>query len=257
MPKTPIQRLSYPSIENVVWLAHNFEVLPSWIDHELAKGYMLTDIYEGLLERQRGGSYERFMQLRYDGAFELKHRKKRVAPVVVAAVRAAPVVVSAARAAAPAIVKTARTASTAVVNATKATVSYVKDVGKSASSYINNAAKSTKEFFTGPSQPAPSAVRVTSSIKKSNHLVNHAEKLSKRHDEQRQINHLTKELFKGNSNPGTGNRYLGFGRVHEARTSSGARLYFQNTRGGFDIVAKSTKDNQKEVIKELRRMYGN
>ncbi|GAC42346.1 hypothetical protein, partial [Paenibacillus popilliae] len=173
------QRLAYPTVENVLVLSQMFDVLPSWVQSELAKGYLLTDIYEGLRERQQGGSYESFMALRYKGAFELKQRQKRVAPVVVAAVRAAPVVVSAARAAAPAIVKTARTASTAAVNATKATVSYVKDVGKSASSYINNVAKSTKEFFTGPSQPAQSTVQVTSSINKSNNLVRNAEKLSK------------------------------------------------------------------------------
>ncbi|GAC44064.1 hypothetical protein PPOP_3465, partial [Paenibacillus popilliae ATCC 14706] len=109
----------------------------------------------------------------------------------------------------------------------------------------------------GPSQPAQSTVQVTSSINKSNNLVRNAEKLSKRHDEQRQINHLTQQLFKGNSNPGMGNTSLRFGGIHEARTVNGARLYFQNTRDGFNIVAKSTKKNQDEVISELRRMYGN
>ncbi|GAC44044.1 hypothetical protein PPOP_3444, partial [Paenibacillus popilliae ATCC 14706] len=109
----------------------------------------------------------------------------------------------------------------------------------------------------GPSQPAQSTVQVTSSINKSNNLVRNAEKLSKDHKQQGQINHLTRQLFNGNSNPGKGNTSLRFGGIHEARTQSGARLYFQNTRHGFNIVAKSTKDNQKEVIRELRRMYGN
>ncbi|GAC43864.1 hypothetical protein [Paenibacillus popilliae] len=49
----PIEKLSYPTIENVLWLAHKFEVSPSWIQHELTQGYLLPDIYEGLLERQR------------------------------------------------------------------------------------------------------------------------------------------------------------------------------------------------------------
>lgn len=65
------------NVQDVAWLSQKFKVSQGWIYQELSKGYLLDDIYEGLLERQQGGSYEAFMHSRYAYAFDPKVRKKR------------------------------------------------------------------------------------------------------------------------------------------------------------------------------------
>jgi hypothetical protein len=93
----------------------------------------------------------------------------------------------------------------------------------------------------------------TSLIHNNKALVRHAKDAGKSHQES--LDRLTNELAKGNINPGINTRYL-FGSIYEARSVDGARVYFRNNSSNIEIVAKSTKSNQKAVINILRDMYG-
>lgn len=104
-----------------------------------------------------------------------------------------------------------------------------------------------------PGRPGGSAgITVVSHIKDSRALVRAAEALEGR--AQADINRLLARLLQGNLSPGLGNRYL-FGGIIEARAQSGARLYFRYRDNVIEILAKSTKHDQGEVISILRGLY--
>ncbi len=95
---------------------------------------------------------------------------------------------------------------------------------------------------------------ITSAIKNDNLLVKAAQAAGKRH--QQSLDNLVGQLAKGNLKPGIGTRNV-FGNVMEARAKDGARVYFRTGRdGSVEILAKSTKANQEQVINRLREMYG-
>jgi putative component of toxin-antitoxin plasmid stabilization module len=72
---------------------------------------------------------------------------------------------------------------------------------------------------------------------------------------QQSIDHLTAELAKGNVNPGIGSRFL-FKGIFEARARGGARVYFRNVGSDLiEILAKSTKHTQDQVIRILQELY--
>jgi putative component of toxin-antitoxin plasmid stabilization module len=69
------------------------------------------------------------------------------------------------------------------------------------------------------------------------------------------IDRLTAQLAKGNLNPGIGTKFLGNG-IFEARARDGARVYFRNAADNtIEILAKSTKATQDQVIRVLQQMY--
>jgi len=76
---------------------------------------------------------------------------------------------------------------------------------------------------------------------------------------RKEANNLIKQLHLGNMNPGKGSKAVkGLKGVYEARgTTEGARVYFRNTSDGVEIVGYSNKDNQIQVINELKKIYGN
>jgi putative component of toxin-antitoxin plasmid stabilization module len=94
--------------------------------------------------------------------------------------------------------------------------------------------------------------RVVSRIRESRALVRAAETLEGR--AQADVNTLVVRLAEGNMNPGIGNRYL-FNGVMEARAESGARVYFRSSGNVVEILGKSTKHNQQQVINVLERLY--
>ncbi|MGZ7442370.1 polymorphic toxin-type HINT domain-containing protein [Paenibacillus sp. TH7-28] len=98
-------------------------------------------------------------------------------------------------------------------------------------------------------------VNVISNIK-DKRLVKAAEKMGENKRIQSEADALVTRLQQGNTNPGKGNNSLGFGGIHELRGDNGARVYFRNTSNGVEIVAKSSKANQDEVIRVLRDLYG-
>jgi hypothetical protein len=72
---------------------------------------------------------------------------------------------------------------------------------------------------------------------------------------QTSIDGLTAKLASGNMNPGIGTKHL-FGSIFEARARDGARVYFRNAgEHGLEILAKSTKDTQAQVIRILQQLY--
>ncbi len=97
-------------------------------------------------------------------------------------------------------------------------------------------------------------------------LERYASKLSG--EVQRSIDTLTRELAKGNLNPGIGTKHL-FDGIFESRARNGARVYWRSvareTTEGVDgavdaaieILGKSDKSNQSAVIRLLESTYGN
>ncbi|WP_430112229.1 polymorphic toxin-type HINT domain-containing protein [Paenibacillus sp. B1-33] len=57
--------LNPQDIITVSSVAEKFQVDGDWVYGEVTKGYLLHHIYEGLLEKQRGGSYEQYMNRLY------------------------------------------------------------------------------------------------------------------------------------------------------------------------------------------------
>jgi hypothetical protein len=94
--------------------------------------------------------------------------------------------------------------------------------------------------------------RISSLIHADNALVKFAEAAGK--SNQRSLDHLVAELGRGNLNPGIGTKNV-FGKVFEARARDGARVYFRQGEHGVEILAKSNKANQEQVIRKLRDLY--
>lgn len=134
--------LTDPNSQNISWVAQKFGVLEDWIHNELAKGYTLPHMYEGLLEKQQGRSYEVFMQLRYPHTSERKSRQKRNPILVRGVVAVGGVVV---RVSKPLVDDAVRAAKPYVNNAVKATVNFTKnvadDVAQGAKSMYQNITK--------------------------------------------------------------------------------------------------------------------
>jgi hypothetical protein len=98
-------------------------------------------------------------------------------------------------------------------------------------------------------------IEIKSRIKEDPALVRFAEEAGKDQKIQRDLNSLIEKLRLKNKFPGTGTKTL-FKDVKEARTRSGARVYFRERGGKIEILAKSNKKNQTSVIKILRKKYG-
>jgi RHS repeat-associated protein len=128
--------------------------------------------------------------------------------------------------------------------------------------YISGKAESNSELFLflfggleikGGEALGGGAARLISRISESPSLIRAAGELEGAM--QTSIDRLTAKLAQGNLNPGIGNRFL-FNGIFEARARDGARVYFRNIgSGAIEILAKSTKRTQAQVIKALERLY--
>jgi putative component of toxin-antitoxin plasmid stabilization module len=97
------------------------------------------------------------------------------------------------------------------------------------------------------------SVKIVSRIAKSPALKRAAARLAG--GVQVSVDRLTAQLAKGNMNPGIGTKYL-FGGIFEARARDGARVYFRNAgEKVIEILGKSTKETQKQVIRALEDLY--
>jgi RHS repeat-associated protein len=104
-----------------------------------------------------------------------------------------------------------------------------------------------------PAVPSPG---VRSSVNRDPGLTRFAEEAGKNQDVQRSLDDIVEKLGKGNLSPGTGTRPV-FGNILEARAANGARVYFRVGRdGGVEVLAKSSKANQPQVIQRLKEIYG-
>jgi RHS repeat-associated protein len=105
----------------------------------------------------------------------------------------------------------------------------------------------------GAEEMASGAARLISRISESPALRRIASKLEG--EVQSSIDHLTAQLAKGNMNPGIGSRFL-FNGIFAARARDGARVYFRNLgKEGIEVLAKSTKQTQDQVIRVLQELY--
>ena len=68
------------------------------------------------------------------------------------------------------------------------------------------------------------------------------------------IDKLTAQLAKGNLNPGIGTKNL-FGNISYARARDGARVFFRKAGDTIEILAKSSKKNEAQVIRKLENLY--
>jgi hypothetical protein len=104
---------------------------------------------------------------------------------------------------------------------------------------------------------AEGGFRITSSIKNDAALVRAAEKAANNETVQRGLDALTAQLEKGNLNAGLGTKAIqGTSGIIELRGAGGARLYIRQVgANAYDIVAKSSKANQRVVIQQLQRLY--
>ncbi|MFI1465718.1 hypothetical protein [Streptomyces wuyuanensis] len=98
-------------------------------------------------------------------------------------------------------------------------------------------------------------VCVTSALGKKSRLATLAEEATKNQDVQREMNSLINKLIAGNDQPGKGSKALSHG-IRYLRGQKGARLFFREVNGGFEIIGKSDKDKEPNVIKELLKVYG-
>jgi len=73
---------------------------------------------------------------------------------------------------------------------------------------------------------------------------------------QRDIDHLTNELNKGNTRPGIGSAHL-FGNVYYLRGRNGGRVFYRSGADGegYELLAKASKANEGKVIRKLQRLY--
>jgi RHS repeat-associated protein len=94
--------------------------------------------------------------------------------------------------------------------------------------------------------------KIVSSIGKDAGLVRMAEQAGK--SVQRSLDNLVGQLAKGNLNPDIGTKNV-FGNVFEARSRDGARVYFRQGKNGVEVLGKSDKNNQEQVIKRLKELY--
>jgi len=98
-------------------------------------------------------------------------------------------------------------------------------------------------------------VSLRSIIKEDNGLVREAEDAGNNQRVQVEIDHLTGELSKGNTNAGLGTSKL-FGNISYLRGRNGARVFYRPAGEGYEILAKSSKDNEPQVINKLIDRYG-
>lgn len=134
-------------------------------------------------------------------------------------------------------------------------VSQITDKGLSGTGNGSKAGAAVELASVLPIVKAARAVAtpVKSLIKADSFLVKAAESAGK--SVQKSLDGLVSQLSKGNMNPGIGTKHL-FSGIFEARARDGARVYFRQTEGGgIEVVAKSSKQNQEQVIGRLKDMY--
>lgn len=99
---------------------------------------------------------------------------------------------------------------------------------------------------------------ISSSIKEHPSLLRLTEDAVRDEAVEREMNHLIRELSKGNFEAGLGHPgHIEGTKVHYLRGRNGARLYYQKKgEKGYQIVAKSAKGrNQEQVINKIKEIY--
>lgn len=98
---------------------------------------------------------------------------------------------------------------------------------------------------------------LTTALESHPRLLRLAEEARKNERVKRELDHLKKELGKGNLEAGLGHP----GHIHGTPVSylrgrNGGRLYFRRTQHGYEIVGESGKErNQDQVIRALEETF--
>jgi len=111
-------------------------------------------------------------------------------------------------------------------------------------------------------RPSPTleqrVIPISSSIKQNSSLLRLTEDAVRDEAVEREMNHLIKELSKGNFEAGLGHPgHIEGTKINYLRGRNGARLYYQRKgENSYNIVAKSAKGrNQEQVIDKLKEIY--
>jgi len=102
-------------------------------------------------------------------------------------------------------------------------------------------------------------ITLTSAIKKSSALLKLTKDAVENQKVQKELDHLVKELTKGNFEAGLGKPgHIKGTDISYLRGRNGARLYYHKTgKKHYEIVAKSSKGrNQNQIISKIRELYG-
>lgn len=103
-------------------------------------------------------------------------------------------------------------------------------------------------------------ITLSSAIKKSPPILRLTQDAVRNQTVERELNHLIKELSKGNFEAGLGHPgHISGTDVYYLRGRNGARLYYHKIgEDNYEIVAKSAKGiNQDKVIDKIREIYRN
>ena len=96
---------------------------------------------------------------------------------------------------------------------------------------------------------------ITSLVKEDDRLLKLARQTFKSNTRLRDdANRLIQQLNEGNLNPGIGTKQV-VGNIYEARSRSGARVYFRQNGDTVEIVGYSNKHNQDQVINRIKEVY--
>jgi len=100
------------------------------------------------------------------------------------------------------------------------------------------------------------AVKITSRIHDNKGLERLAEAATNDESVQRDIDHLTKELSKGNTTAGLIPKNL-FGNISYLRGRNGGRVFYRKSEygNGYEILAKCSKGNESQTIDKLTEIY--
>lgn len=101
-------------------------------------------------------------------------------------------------------------------------------------------------------------ITLSSAIKKSQPLLRLTQNAVRNQTVERELNHLIKELSKGNFGAGLGHPgHIKGTDIYYLRGDRGARLYYHKIeKNNYEIVAKSAKGrNQDQVIDRIKEIY--
>jgi RHS repeat-associated protein len=110
-------------------------------------------------------------------------------------------------------------------------------------------------LFTGVGEERMAIKGATSLIKESNTLVKAAQKAGSNEAVQKEINSLVKQFLSGNANPGIGSKHL-INDIFYLRGREGGRIFYRLKDGVFEILGKSSKDNEQQVIDTVTKIFG-
>jgi hypothetical protein len=101
---------------------------------------------------------------------------------------------------------------------------------------------------------AAEALKITNVYRENTALSKMAAEAARNQSVAKSFVTMEQKLLAGNLNQGLGSKNL-FGNINYLRNRDGARIFFRNVEGGFEILAKASKANEDKVIGILTKLY--